>query len=160
MNKKLSQLIDESIKLELNVAKTYMFFCDTFPEDSDFWRKLVLEEENHADIIELGRVTFLLSLQFPSEFLASSVQMLYKTNSKLISILNEYNKKPPPREKAFNIALDIEQSAGEIHYQLAMEKSTTSSIMKIFQGLNKDDKDHINRIRTYMGDNGIENVTT
>ena len=44
MNKKLSQLIDESIKLELNVAKIYMFFSDTFPEDSNFWWQLGLEE--------------------------------------------------------------------------------------------------------------------
>ncbi len=43
MNKKLSQLIDESIKLELNVAKIYMFSSETFSEDSDFWWQLGLE---------------------------------------------------------------------------------------------------------------------
>jgi hypothetical protein len=52
--------------------------------------------------------------------------------------------------------LDIEKSAGELHYQLAMEKSPTSSIMKIFQGLNKDCKNHTNRILAYMSDKGIE----
>jgi hypothetical protein len=36
MDKKLAQLIDESIKLELNVSKIYTFFCNTFPEDSEF----------------------------------------------------------------------------------------------------------------------------
>ncbi len=45
MNKKLSQLIDELIELELNVAKIYMFFSDTFSEDSDFWWQLGLEED-------------------------------------------------------------------------------------------------------------------
>ena len=160
MDKKLSQLIEESIKLELNVAKIYMVFCSTFPEDSDFWWKLSLEEKNHAEIIESGKGTFLLPLQIPSELLAPSVEMLYKTNKKLSSMLEKYIKKHPSRKMAFNIALDIEQSAGEFHYQLAMEKTPTSNIMKIFQGLNKDNKDHFNRIRTYMDDNGIENVTT
>ena len=156
MNNKLLQLIDESIKLELNVADIYMIFYNTFPEDSEFWWNLILEEKNHADLIRSGKSTFLLPRQFPSELLVSSVQMLYKTNNGLVSLLKKYNKKPPSRESAFNIALDIEKSAGEIHFQLAMEKSPTSSIMKIIQELNKDYKDHINRIRTYMSDKGIE----
>ncbi len=154
MNKKLSQLIDESIKLELNVAEIYMVFYNTFPEDSGFWWKMALEEKSHANLIKSGRDTFLD--QFPSKLLAPSVQMLYKTNNKLTSLLKEYKKTPPSRESAFNIALDIEQSPGELHFQHAMEKSFTSSVMKTFQELNKDKKDHFNRIRTYMSDKGIE----
>ncbi len=45
MEEKQSKLIDESIQVELNVAKIYMFFCDTFSEDLDFWWKLALEEK-------------------------------------------------------------------------------------------------------------------
>jgi uncharacterized protein YaaW (UPF0174 family) len=93
MDEKLAQLIDESIKLELNVSKIYTFFCNTFPEDSEFWRKLVLEEENHADLIRSGKGTFLLPTQFPSKLLVSSVQTLCKTNNKLISLLKKYNEK-------------------------------------------------------------------
>ncbi len=150
MNKKLSQLIDESIKLELNVAKIYMFFCDTFPEDSDFWRRLGLEEDDHADIFKLGRAASCFPHQFPSELLASSLQMLYETNSKLILMLNEYNKKPPPREMAFNTVLNIEKSVGELHFQLAIETSPTSGIMEVLQVLNNASKDHTNRILAYM----------
>lgn len=156
MNKKLPQLIDGSIKLELNVAKIYMFFCDTFPEDSDFWRKLVSEEEEHAYLIKIAKGTFLSPHQFPSEFLVSSVQMLCETNNMLISLLKEYNEKPPSRESAFNIALGIEKSAGEHHYQRAMEKSTTSSTMETLQILNKGCKNHANRISAYMSDKGIK----
>ena len=156
MDKKLAQLIDESIKLELNVSKIYRFFCNTFPEDSAFWRKLVLEEKNHADLIRSGKDRFLLPSQFPSKLLVSSVQTLCKTNNKLISLLKKYNEKPPSRESAFNIALNIEKSAGELQFQLAMEKSPTSSIMEVLQILNKGCKDHANRILAYMKDKGIE----
>ena len=154
MNKRLSQLIEESIKIELNVAEIYMFFYNTFPEDSDFWREMALEEEGHANLIKSGRDTFLD--KFPPGLLAPSLQELCNTNKKLISLLKEYKENPPSRETAFNIALDIEQLPGELHFQLEMEKSFTSSIMKIFQELNKDYKDHANRIRTYMRDNGIK----
>ncbi|MFQ5788625.1 MAG: hypothetical protein ACE5H1_11675 [Thermodesulfobacteriota bacterium] len=154
MNKKLSLLIEESIRLELNVAEIYMFFYNTFPEDSDFWREMALEEEGHASLIKSGRDTFLD--QFPPKLLAPSLQELYKTNNKLTSLLREYKENPPSRETAFNIALDIEQSPGELHFQLAIEKSFTSSIMKTFQELNNGYKDHANRIRSYMRDKGIE----
>ena len=156
MDKKLAQLIDESIKLELNVAQIYIFFCNTFPEDSEFWQKLVLEEKNHADLIESGKGRFLLPDQFPSELLVSSVQTLCETNNWLTSLLKKYNEKPPSRESAFNIALDIEKSAGELHFQLAMEKSSTSRIMEVLQVLNDGCKDHANRILAYMNDKGIE----
>ena len=154
MNKRLTQLIDESIRLELNVAEIYMDFCNTFPEDSDFWREMALEEEGHANLIKSGRDTFLD--QFPPKLLAPSLQVLYNTNNKLTSLLKEHKEKPPSRETAFNIAMDIEQLPGELHFQLAMEKSFTSSIMKTFQELNNNYKDHANRIRAYMRDKGIE----
>ncbi len=154
MKEQLSQLIDESIRLELNIADIYMVFYNTFPEDSDFWWQMTLEEKSHANLIKSGRDTFLD--QFPHKLLAPSVQTLNKTNNKLVSLLKEYKEKLPSRETAFNITLDIEQSTGELHFQLAMEKSFTSSIMKIFQELNNDYKDHANRIRAYMSDKGIE----
>jgi hypothetical protein len=154
MKEQLSQLIEESIRLELNVADIYMVFYNTFPEDSDFWWKMTSEEKGHANLIKSGRDTFLD--QFPPKLLAPSLQKLCNINNKLASLLKEYEENPPSRETAFNIALWIEQSTGELHFQLAMEKSFTSSIMKIFQELNNEYKDHANRICTYMSDKGIE----
>ncbi len=154
MKKQLSQLIEESIRLELNIADIYMVFYNTFPEDSDFWWKMTSEEKSHANLIKSGRDTFLD--QFPSKLLAPSLQKLCNINNKLASLLKEYKENPPSREAAFNIALKIEKSTGELHFQLAMEKSFTSGIMKIFQELNNEYKDHANRIRTYMSDKGIE----
>ncbi len=154
MNEKLLQLIDETINIELKIADIYMVFYNTSPEDSDFWWQMSLEEKGHAHLIKSGRDTFLG--KFPYKLLAPSVQTLKETNSKLTSLLKEYKEKPPSRETTFNIALDLEQSTGELHFQLAMEKSLTSSIMKIFQELNKDSKDHVSRIQTYMSDKGIE----
>lgn len=156
MNQTLEQLIDEFIKLELNVADVYKVFYNTFPEDAELWLRLVREEESHADLIQSMRSTFLLSRQIPSDLLASSKEMLEKTNNRLISILKKYSKKPPLREAAFKVALDIERSAGEFNFQLATEKSPDSGIMKIFQELNKDCRDHTKKIITYMHSKGIK----
>lgn len=156
MKQTLEQLIDGSIKLELNVAEVYKIFLNTFPEDSELWSMLVREEEKHADLIQSMRSSFLLPHQFPSDLLASSMEMLEKTNKGLISFLKKYSKKPPLRESAFKVALDTERSAGEFHFQLASERLPDSGIMKIFQELNKDCTNHTKKIITYMHSKGIE----
>ena len=155
MNQTLEQLIDESIQLELNVAAVYKIFFNIFPEDSELWSKLIREEEKHADLIQSMRSSFLLPRQFPSDLLASPIKMLKKTNNRLVSILKKYNKEQPLRESAFKIALDIERSAGEFDFQLAAEKSPDSGIMKIFQALNKDCRNHTEKIITYVQNKGI-----
>ncbi len=156
MKQTLEQLIDESIELELNVADVYTVFLNTFPEDYELWSRLVSEEEKHADLIQSMKSTFLLPHQFPSDLLVSSVEMLKKTNKRLVAIIKKYGRKPPLRESAFKIALDIERSAGEFNFHLAAEKLADSSIMKIFQTLNKGCRDHTEKINTYMDNKGIK----
>ena len=60
------------------------------------------------------------------------------------------------REEAFNAALRIEPSAGEIHYQKVMEKEADSHYVELFQKINAYDKDHERRIRVYMEAHGIQ----
>jgi hypothetical protein len=156
MKQTLEQLIDESITLELNVADVYKIFLNTFPEDYELWSRLVREEEKHADLIQSMKSTFLVPHQVPSDLLVSSVEMLKKTNKRLATIIKKYGRKPPLRESAFKIALDIERSAGEFNFQLAAEKLPDSGIMKIFQELNRDCRNHTKKIITYMHNKGIK----
>ena len=71
-------------------------------------------------------------------------------------MIEGFRNKPPSREEAFNTALRVEKSAGEIHFQRAMAKEADSDIMELFQQLNKDDMDHADRIRAYMQQQGIQ----
>lgn len=84
------------------------------------------------------------------------METLQETNKRLISILKKYSKEPLLRESAFDIALDIERASGEFNFQLASEKSPDSGIMKIFQALNKDCRNHTGKIITYMHSKGIK----
>ncbi len=156
MYEKLSQLIDESIQLELNVAELYKIFDEAFPEDADFWSKLHMEEENHAALIRGVAETYDLSVGFPSDMLDPSLQNLKNVNSKIVSLIVEYRSNPPSRETAFNVALELEQSSGEIHFQIFMEKESNDRIVQIYQQLNKEDKDHDARLRSYMEKHGIQ----
>lgn len=154
MGKKLAQLIEESIKLELNVADLYMIFSKAFPEDHDFWQELHLEENRHADLIKTAKDIRLPGYGFPHKLLASSLKELRKANNKILSLLRKYKKNPPSRELAFEVAVSVEESAGELHFQRTMDKLPDSGIMKILQELNADEKDHAKRIRAYRESQG------
>jgi hypothetical protein len=153
----LTQLINESIKLESNIADLYMIFSEAFPEHCLFWYQLHMEEKNHASIIQSAREAWLSGREFPLEILSPSVDELIALNTKLASLLEEYNHSPPSRDIAFNVALDLEESAGKLHFQDAMEQPPSSTLMELFQMLNGDGKEHASRIRTYMRDNGLRN---
>ena len=155
MNNDIAALAEESINLELNVSDIYYLFYTFFPDDENLWWKLVIEEKNHAALIRNGIEQFESIGPFPHEILSDSLQDLKSTNKKLRSLLKQFENIPPSRELALNTALELEASAGELHFQHFMEKEANSTIDEIFQLLNREDKDHAERIRSYMKDNDI-----
>ena len=155
MEKDLTALIKESINLELNAANLYLLFHTLFPEDAVFWWELTLEEKNHAALLRSGKELFLPRDKFPHDLVEDRLQDLIDTNSELNSLIEEYEVNPPSREEAFNIALSVENSAGELHFQRFMDKKPSSRMAEIFQELNKDDKNHAERISSYMKCNSI-----
>ena len=152
----LRQLIEEAIKLELNMAKAYLGFQHRFAEDANFWGKIATEERNHAALLKIGEQYFLDAGMFPGALVDTSLESLIKANTELESTLTQEKDSPPSRKSAFNLALKFEESAGEIHFQHAMQQAEhPSEAIKILQILNEADKDHANRIRNYMRQNGI-----
>ncbi len=155
MNTNITSLIEESINLELNVSNIYLLFHNLFQEDEDFWWKLVLEEKNHAALIQSGKDHFAPLKKFPLKLLHHNLRELKDTNSTLLSLINNFEETPPSREDAFNIALKIENSACELHFQNFMDEEANSAVENIFKELNRDDKEHALRIRSYMEAHGI-----
>lgn len=155
MTKPLAQIVEESIKLEQYMADLYKFFSDLFPQDSGFWKKLSSEEENHAALIRTGKVVLLSCDEFPNKILAPTLEELIATNNRVSLMLTELRNTPPSRRKAFNLAISFEESAGELHFQKAMKEYPESEYVKIFQELNRDDRDHARRIREHRDSSGI-----
>ena len=155
MEEDLTALIKESINLELNVAELYLFFYHSFPEDSAFWWKLTVEEEHHAALLRSGEELYLPRNKFPRNLLHGLLQDLINKNRELNALIEEYERNPPSREEAFNIALSIENSAYELHFQKFMSREPSSRMEEIFQELNRDDKNHAEKISLYMQLNNI-----
>ncbi len=155
MDKQLGHIIDESVKLERNVGELYKLFSQTFDMDAPFWDTLCKEEKHHARLIEkLGGLDFLTYKLIP-EMLSERLNEICEANTSITSCIGKYRTNPPTREEAFNLALKLEESATEIHYQEFMDSNADDILAQTFQRLNANDKDHFIRISAYMKANGI-----
>lgn len=150
-----AEVIEQSIELELNAAGIYALFHFAFPEDAAFWWQLHLEERNHATLLRSIKETFMPISVFPEAFALPSIQQLHTANGRLRDLLATFRNHPPTRTEAFHVALEIELSAGEIHFQKFAEKQYENKIDKIFSQLIKEDKDHLQRIMRYMQERDI-----
>lgn len=155
MNQGISKLVENSVKLELNVAKLYMVFHRAFRGDADFWWRLALEEKNHAALVRTLKESFVPKGIVPDKLLSSSLHKIETINARIVAEIAKFTAAPPSREEAFNIAYQLEQSAGELHFQIFMGNIKELLIDQIFQKLNGEDKDHAIRIRYYMDMYGI-----
>ena len=153
MNNSTIKIIDEAIELELNMSKLYGFFSEYIEHDRSFWYRLGIEEKNHAALLKTAK-DFISFARFPQGLMPEDLQMLQESNSKVLETINRFLENPD-RELAFKMALELEKSAGEIHFQRFMDKRSRDNISDIFQKLNQADKDHAERISMYMKECGL-----
>lgn len=142
-------LIEESIKLELNMARLYGIFAQAVEIDREFWWKLQQEEKSHASLIRTARDSFIKRGKFPSDLLADSVDDLRKSNAQIEHLIETCKAHQFTRCEACRTAVKLEQEAGELHYTKFMEKEAASAIDSVFKTLNQNDQDHANRIREH-----------
>ena len=151
----LYRTVDESIRLELNMADLYQQFALWFPEDNPFWMTLAMEEKNHAAMLRSGKEGFLDQGIFPEDLLAP-LPNLQKVNQKISEFIQQGKLRKPSREQVFSTAYRLELSAGEYHVQLFANKAFHTDMEMVFKQLIGDDKDHAERILKYMEQQGIK----
>ena len=156
MSVDIDNILEASIELELQIAKLYMFFYHEIPQDSDFWWNLMLEEQNHAALLRSIKDVFAPRGSIPENLMAESLACISKSCEWLKHWHKHYSRSPPTRTQAFNLALGIECSAAEMHFQRFMDKEPVSRVEEVFQQLNAEDKDHAQRLIDYMDAHGIE----
>jgi len=147
--------LEESIKLELNLARLYTLFNDLFPDDEDFWWQLAMEERGHASLLQQEKKEPQPTGFFPDNLLAADLQTLFEANARILGLIESFSKAAPSREDALRTALDLELAAGEAHFQDFLDTPDPSPAESIFRQLNQEDRDHAERIRAYMQENGI-----
>jgi rubrerythrin len=155
MDKELSRILDETIQLELNVADLYLSFGQAFSEDKDLWSDLAVEEKNHAALLRSGKLESLDKGHFPAKALTTNLDALIKVNKEIKALVKEHQRKPPSRASAFETAIKVEESTGEIDFSCFMRQQANSSAAILFHRVNREDRDHARRLRNYMREKGI-----
>ncbi len=154
MESNITEHLDQSIALELNIARLYSLFHDLFEEDEDFWWQLAIEERNHSALLQNEKKN-VSTAKPPENLLAKDLESLKAANAGLTELLERYAATPPTREEAFRTAYTLENSIGEVHFQEFMDRKSCSLPDELFRQLNQEDKDHAERIRQYMKECGI-----
>ncbi len=158
MSQTLAALLDESIQLELNLARLYTLFNDHFPDDEDFWWQLAMEERSHAVLLQQEKKQPQPLQFFPENLLAKDLDALRANNARIVEEIGRFTSTPGSRQEALNLALQIEMSAGEAHFQEFMESESGSLTADLFKTLASEDQNHAHRIREYMEEQGVKAV--
>lgn len=143
------KLLDTAISVELKISELYLVYKDLLPDHSGFWWQLVIEEKNHAALLETVKSFVKMNVSIPEELYTYKIDDLEKVKRRVDQLIEEITA-APSNELAFKNAYELELSTGELHYQLFMQKDDDSRLSAIFRRLNKEDKDHASRIRSYM----------
>ncbi len=147
---KLEELINESIKLELNASNLYELFSNLLPNDTEFWKQLSCEETGHAQQIQAIKNSFIQNGSFPPELMADAIEVLKLDNARIHALIEHTRANPPTPIMACEIALKLEQDSGESYYTQFTEKTPESEIEATFRKINKANMKHEQRIREHV----------
>jgi rubrerythrin len=156
MNKDtIRTILDAASELEILMADIYTIFAESLPEDMKFWEQMAHEEKNHAALIRSVESSKDMSAEFLASFPRDILEENIKTKEWATDVYIRFSRNRPDRKTAFRTAIEIETSAGEVHYQNIMSKNVDSWFIRVFQELNEFDRDHLKRINSYAREHKI-----
>ena len=149
MDKKIAEMLNESIRQELLVSDFYGLFETIFREDREFWYKLSQEELNHSAILQAERDAFYEAGLLPEKLALADSETLQEQNVLLSDFLEILKKTPPSIEQAFSIGFCLEGSITETVFRSCLEAYPETRVLRIFQLIVGEERAHIERILQY-----------
>jgi hypothetical protein len=135
MDKKarITELFEESIRLERLVATLYLTYARLFSEHSEFWSKLSQEEENHAALIRSGLEQLYKFDLFPLNALAADINSIKENCRRIQEKIDLFKVSAPDLKSAYEFAISIENGAGESHFQVAIDSSENLALFHFLE---------------------------
>ncbi len=146
----------QCISQELLISEFYHLFERLFSEDSEFWRKILLEEVRHGSLLraEIDQLCKTELLADNSDEL--DLEALHEQGSAITRLLAKLKENPPSREQAFSIALALENTSSEHTYRNLSVQDMSPRIQRLFRSLDGGNLDHIRRIKRYAAQQQIQ----
>lgn len=139
--------VDALIRLENAMADIYHSFSLHHIEDSAFWLRMQEEENKHAMVIRTRRQYIMDSTDLSALLLEENLPVFLKETVQVEDLAEKLHKNPTSRSKAFELAIEFEQSAGELHYKQTAPLKSSSIAVDAIRRLS--DMDYITIFRIY-----------
>lgn len=146
--KNLLDILNESIHYELDTYNTYILFAQTLQSDAEFWETLAEEELNHTSVLRKIQQFYQGDSTIIDIISVKDVHAIQESRRYLEKLIEKF-KENPNLKMACNIGMEIEKSVVEKSYQKFMSKITDDRIIKLFQTLNGEEKNHFKRIQKH-----------
>jgi len=146
---KKQHILHAMIETEKTVAALYKLFAERFKEDRTFWEILSAEEEQHAAMLGSGALHLALD-RLPDGVLLDKLPDLEMTNKSIKNIMEKYAWKMPPKEEAYNFAVQMEKSLSEAFFQELLAIKSEHELVDLWQKLGSETVDHSKRIQKLL----------
>jgi hypothetical protein len=148
MNVKKEILI-EMIKTEKNMAELYRLFAGYFEKDRRFWSAIKSEEDQHASLLESAVLLLALDM-LPDIALIDKLKGLNEMNRSIVRVTEAYGNNMPPKEEAYNFAIQMEKSLGEKFFQELLKMKLAPGVVAAWQQLADESIAHSERIAALL----------
>lgn len=144
-------ILHAMVETEKNMAALYDLYADRFAQDKDFWKKISAEEEDHAAMLGTGALHLALD-RLPESVLLDRLADLRMTNASIRNTTEQYAWRMPPKEVAYNYAIQMEKSLSEAFFQGILRMKDAPDLVAVWQKLGAETVDHSKRIADLLGE--------
>jgi rubrerythrin len=150
----LQSLFTALENLESNVAalyKLYSEFYATDPEAAQLFYKLALDEKSHVNVIQYEKRLY---KQNPKLFREVDLDMEeIRQACELVKVLRSA-REAPALKQAVRSALEVEDSAAEHHFRLAL-REFNPEVARVLMSMGTADKQHGDTLRAFAQARGF-----
>jgi hypothetical protein len=145
MKDRKHQILSEMIKTERGMGDLYKLYAEYFTSDKGFWEQISAEEDKHAELLTSG-ILYLAFNILPEVVLLNKLEALRQTNESIWVVTKKYEREMPPKEEAYNYAIQMEKSLSEAFFQELMKMPFAPDVVAAWQSLAEESVDHSKRI--------------
>ena len=139
-------------KIEEKCAVIYWECSRLFPEATDLFRDLAIEEENHAVILKLARTYVKYEKLHVSPI---ALEHIREAEQAVEAMLEALKSGVLALKQALEMSLALEQSTGESYLRDMMTGNPGSEIIAKLQEMLADEGSHIERIQAFIEKQGV-----
>jgi len=132
---KVKLMLEESVKFELEAYKIYGIFKESNKTDSEFWGIIAEEELDHASLLKKCISLHSDNTEILDIISTVDIEIIADARKNAERYITEFQNNPTP-QKAWELAIKIENSIVESAYQKFMDSMPDSKLRELFQLLN------------------------